>query len=79
MRGLKKELGDSLWYIAVIADDFDVSLEDVAKINIAKLADRQKKGSNWRKRRWSLNCRPGRRVPVRQVPHTNCRSQRDSW
>ena len=38
---LKKELGDVLWYIAVIADYFDVALDDVARLNLAKLADRQ--------------------------------------
>jgi NTP pyrophosphatase (non-canonical NTP hydrolase) len=41
---LKKELGDSLWYIAVIASFFDIPLDDVAQLNIAKLADRQRRG-----------------------------------
>ena len=37
---LVKELGDVLWYVAVIADYFDIPLEDVGSVNIAKLADR---------------------------------------
>jgi NTP pyrophosphatase (non-canonical NTP hydrolase) len=41
---IKKELGDTLWYLAVIADYFDLQLEDVAVANIAKLADRQRRG-----------------------------------
>lgn len=41
---VEKELGDTLWYLAVIADHFDLSLDDVAKHNIAKLADRQRRG-----------------------------------
>jgi NTP pyrophosphatase (non-canonical NTP hydrolase) len=41
---IKKELGDTLWYLAVLADHFDLTLEDVATGNIAKLADRQSRG-----------------------------------
>jgi NTP pyrophosphatase (non-canonical NTP hydrolase) len=41
---LKKELGDVLWHIATIADYFDIPLEDVAKANITKLADRKERG-----------------------------------
>lgn len=37
---LKKELGDVLWYIAQGCKAIGVSLEDIAKLNIAKLTDR---------------------------------------
>jgi NTP pyrophosphatase (non-canonical NTP hydrolase) len=41
---LKKELGDVMWYVAVLADHFDISLDEVAKINVAKLASRKERG-----------------------------------
>ncbi len=44
-KNLAKELGDILWYIAVVADHFDISFDDIATANIAKLADRQKRGT----------------------------------
>jgi NTP pyrophosphatase (non-canonical NTP hydrolase) len=39
---IKAEIGDCLWYIAVLADDFDIKLSDIASANIEKLALRQK-------------------------------------
>ncbi len=41
---LKKELGDVLWHIAVVADYFDIPLEDIGDTNIKKLASRLKRG-----------------------------------
>lgn len=38
---LAYELGDALWYIACIAYDLEISLEDIAKMNISKLEDRK--------------------------------------
>ncbi|MFZ2126076.1 MAG: nucleoside triphosphate pyrophosphohydrolase family protein [Candidatus Microsaccharimonas sp.] len=41
---LKKELGDILWYIATLADYFDIPLEDIGAKNIEKLASRLERG-----------------------------------
>lgn len=41
---LGKELGDILWYLAILADYFDIPLEDIASKNIEKLASRQARG-----------------------------------
>ncbi len=42
---LKGELGDVLWYLAVLANDLDLSLEDIAKSNVLKLQARAEKGT----------------------------------
>lgn len=41
---LKKELGDVLWYIALFADSLGLSLDDIAKLNLEKLASRKARG-----------------------------------
>lgn len=38
------ELGDVLWYVASCCDELGVSLDDVAKGNLAKLASRKSRG-----------------------------------
>jgi len=40
---MKKELGDCLWFIAMIAEQFNIKLEDVAITNIDKLEDRKQR------------------------------------
>lgn len=40
---LKKELGDVLWYLAVFADYLGIELQDIADLNLEKLADRQRR------------------------------------
>lgn len=39
------ELGDILWYIARVADEFGLELEDVGATNIRKLLARQRDGT----------------------------------
>lgn len=41
---LTQELGDVLWYVAVLAADLEVDLETVGATNLAKLASRQARG-----------------------------------
>ena len=44
-QNIKKELGDVLWFVAAIAADHGLTLEDVALSNIQKLFDRKDRGT----------------------------------
>ena len=41
---LKEELGDVLWYLAVLANDLGLDLNNIAEINIEKLKSRNERG-----------------------------------
>ena len=41
---LKKELGDVLWYVAMIGKQYNLNMDDVAVTNIQKLTDRKARG-----------------------------------
>lgn len=41
---LQKELGDILWYIALICDAFEWSMNDIMRMNIRKLQERYPEG-----------------------------------
>ena len=40
---IKKELGDVLWYVAQIATELNLSLDEIADFNLEKLASRKKR------------------------------------
>lgn len=42
---IKKELGDVLWYLAQLATELNMSLEDIASYNLEKLLSRKDKGT----------------------------------
>src|SRR5579863_4554173 len=41
---LAKELGDVVWYVAVLADSLGLSFDAIMKRNLEKLADRKTRG-----------------------------------
>jgi NTP pyrophosphatase (non-canonical NTP hydrolase) len=41
---LKDELGDVLWFVSELCTELEVSLDDVARDNLAKLASRRERG-----------------------------------
>lgn len=41
---IAKELGDILWYVAMAATEFGFTLDEVAKMNVEKLASRKERG-----------------------------------
>lgn len=42
---LKAELGDVLWYLAQVATELDLSLDDIARHNLDKLMSRLERGA----------------------------------
>jgi NTP pyrophosphatase (non-canonical NTP hydrolase) len=41
---MAKELGDVLWYVAQLATELDLDLDEVAQANLDKLLSRQRRG-----------------------------------
>lgn len=41
---IEKEIGDILWFIAILADYHGTSLEEIARVNILKLNSRKERG-----------------------------------
>lgn len=44
-QAIAEELGDALWYVSNLASELKLSLDDVAKANLEKLASRKVRGT----------------------------------
>jgi len=44
LEAIKDELGDVLWYVAVLAGDLGLSLDEIAAANLGKLTSRKERG-----------------------------------
>lgn len=44
VKAIKAELGDTLWYLAMVAKDLKLSLNEIAHENLEKLSDRKQRG-----------------------------------
>ena len=43
-QSLKNELGDVLWYLTQVRTELDLTLEEVAEMNLTKIFSRQERG-----------------------------------
>jgi len=43
-KALAAEIGDLLWFTATLSENIGFSLDEIAKMNLKKLADRKKRG-----------------------------------
>jgi NTP pyrophosphatase (non-canonical NTP hydrolase) len=41
---MSKELGDVLWYVAQLASELGLDLDEIAQVNLDKLLSRQRRG-----------------------------------
>ena len=41
---MRAEVGDTLWYLSQVCEEFDWELEDIAQENLEKLSDRRERG-----------------------------------
>lgn len=60
---IREELGDVLWYLAVLADRFGLDLNDVAAANLNKIADRWRPTPAMDLIDFDENYPPGERLP----------------